>query len=134
LQRSTALDGRDTGYVIALDRPRRSIVVSFRGSRSRQNIEFLLAAAYTAPVRTDDLCPGCAVAPNFLATYQFVRATVLSVVRIAMTQNPGFKVVVTGHSLGGILSHFAAIDLRKNDNYVVDLVSILVTPIKNILD
>jgi predicted lipase len=120
---SLPTDTLDTGYVIALDRPRRSVVLMFRGSRSAVNFGNILPAAVSAPVATN-LCRGCKAARAFIDTYETVRLPIAATIRAAINLNPGFKVVVTGHSLGGILSHLAALDLRiQNNDYTVDLVS-----------
>jgi thioesterase domain-containing protein len=45
----------------------------------------------------------------------------MNAVERALVKGPGFKIVTTGHSLGGALSHFAGVDLR-NQGRTVDLV------------
>jgi hypothetical protein len=57
----------------------------------------------------------------FNKIYTVRRARVMAAVKTAMLKAPNFKVVTTGHSLGGALSHFAGLDLR-NQGITTDLV------------
>lgn len=46
---------------------------------------------------------------------------VLNAVKQAAAANPSYKIVSTGHSLGGAIAAFAAAELR-NSGYTVDMV------------
>jgi hypothetical protein len=122
----------DTGYVLVRDATRQLIVLSFRGSRgSAQN-----TADGNAGGMVDRPSPplvnicgntnGCEVSAPIFVLYELIRDRVLTQVRdaLAQDQNRGYKVVVTGHSLGGAIATFAGLDLRNQpENYQVDIVS-----------
>jgi hypothetical protein len=112
----------DTGYVIALDRINETVVVSFRGSRGAINIINALSSAIF-PSRSTSLCVGCAVAVSFFNPWQQVSQQIFAQVQNTLNQNSGFRVVTTGHSLGGALLHVAGLDFRVNTNWTVDVVS-----------
>jgi hypothetical protein len=100
---------------------RELVVVSFRGSRSATNIvNALLTAIY--PSRTIDLCNGCMASQSFFNAYTPVRGKIIAMVNATLEQHPHFRVLTTGHSLGGALSHFAGLEFR-NQGRTVDLVS-----------
>jgi hypothetical protein len=60
-----------------------------------------------------DLCLGCLVHTGFYASWGEVSKEVLAGVRAAKAANPTYKVVVTGHSLGGAVATLAAAYIRK---------------------
>ena len=82
-----------------MDRPRRLIVVAFRGTQSAAN---LLDDANIEMVPSD-LCAGCLVHAGNQAAWQQVQARVTSAVSTSLAASPGFELVITGHSLGGPL-------------------------------
>ncbi|KAK5059958.1 hypothetical protein LTR84_009841 [Exophiala bonariae] len=104
-----------TGYV-ALDHTNGLIVISFRGSRSVRNfiadINFALVPW--------SICTGCSAHAGFLESWQSVRSIVQGAVEGARVAYPNYKIVSTGHSLGGALATLAAADLRKG-GYTIDL-------------
>lgn len=97
-----------TGFV-ALDRVRKEIVASFRGSSSREN----WMANFQFGKDDVEWCDGCSVHEGFLKAYREqpgVKEKVLELV----AQNPGYRVVTSGHSLGGALATILAVDLRAS--------------------
>ena len=56
-------------------------------------------------------CSGCAVHRGFKKCKDRTIDSVLTAVRDLRSQYPSFKIVVTGHSMGGAVSHLVAIDL-----------------------
>ena len=106
-----------TGYV-AIDHTNQLIVLSFRGTTSFANI---LADINLVMVPTD-LCPLCTAHSGFLDSWNSVKPQVQSVLANARKSFPSYKIVATGHSLGGAVATLAAADLRKNLGYDVSLV------------
>jgi hypothetical protein len=104
-----------TGFV-ATDTTNKLIVVSFRGSRSVRNwitnVQF--------PVKTTSICATCSASTGFWDSWLEAQTGVLAAVTKAQQQFPGFKVVATGHSLGGALAGLAAGVLRSQ-GLTVDL-------------
>lgn len=106
-----------TGY-LATDTTNKIIVLSFRGSESVRN--YLTDADF--PLTTIDICTGCQGESGFWDAWSENRATILPSVTATVASYPSYKVVVTGHSLGGAIATFAAAELR-NGGISVDLVS-----------
>lgn len=96
------------GYV-ALDTARKEIVVAFRGSSGLRNwiadLTFLQVPC--------DYTTGCAVHSGFKIAWESIREYTLDFVETAVAANPGYTLVVTGHSLGGAVGTLAAIELRN---------------------
>lgn len=113
---------RDTGYVLLRDATNSQIVLSFRGSRSELNQQNALSAALFRPT-AGDLCTGCAISVALFETWLFIRAEIRTQVRLALQQNDRFRLVITGHSLGGALATIAGADLRNNLRLTADIVS-----------
>jgi predicted lipase len=111
------LDTDVTGYV-AVDDTNRLVVVSFRGSQSfdnwMTNLQFDL-------VKTD-ICTGCTAHRGFWQSWVDSRTEVLAAIKGAAKTHPGYKLVTTGHSLGGAIATIAAAQLRK-DGYDTALYS-----------
>jgi alpha-beta hydrolase superfamily lysophospholipase len=118
-----------TGFV-AVDDMRRLIVVSFRGTdalRSFQTfVNNFIARDNQDPV---PFCPGCAGARGYFGAYLEVNARVIDAVKgqLNTTARGDYQVVTIGHSQGGAISTFAALELR-NLSIPVHAVSTLVSP------
>jgi len=94
------------------------IIVAFRGSESFRNYRTFL----DFPLIPIDLCAGCLGGKGYWTGWREVRDEVLDAVKRSHAEYPGFKVVVTGHSLGGAIATFAAAEVR-DAGHIVDLVS-----------
>ena len=106
--RSSTLATDTTGFV-AVDKTNRNIICTFRGSTSARN---WLNNLHFFP-RPTDICPGCALHEGFSRSAGEVRGRVVPGIRAALDANPGFNVVIAGHSLGGALATITAAEVRK---------------------
>jgi hypothetical protein len=90
------------GYV-SIDTPRKEIEVVMRGTMSlhdaKVDIEFL-PAPYDIP--GSEGCEGCTLHKAIQAVTRAVMPGILETVADLKTKNPDFKILVTGHSLGGM--------------------------------
>jgi hypothetical protein len=99
----------DTAGYIGYHSTEQVIHVAFRGSASLNNwITTNLDVASTAYPR----CDGCRVHSGFYDAALAILPDVLSEVQRLRGLFPAYKVVVTGHSLGGALSHLTALELE----------------------
>ncbi|CAO2655556.1 Nn.00g043590.m01.CDS01 [Neocucurbitaria sp. VM-36] len=104
-----------TGFV-ATDTTNKLIVLSFRGSRSVRN----WLTNLNFPVIPTTLCTECAASIGFWSSWLEAQSNVLSAISKARAQYPSYKIVATGHSLGGALASLAAGTLRSQ-GITVDL-------------
>ncbi|KAL1796905.1 hypothetical protein ACET3X_005445 [Alternaria dauci] len=106
-----------TGFV-AIDHTSKLIVVAFRGSQTidawRTNLDF-------GTTKTD-ICPDCTAHSGFWQSWKDARDTVLPAVKQTSAAFPSYKIIVTGHSLGGAVATLAAASIR-NAGYIVALYS-----------
>jgi alpha/beta superfamily hydrolase len=105
------------------------IVLSFRGSESIRNYFSDLNFALV-PL---DICDGCQGDAGFWSSWVETREAVSAAVKVVTAAHPNYKIVTTGHSLGGAIATFAAAELR-NQGYTVDLVDIVLHGKRKISD
>ena len=60
-----------------------------------------------------DKCTNCTVHSGFYASWLLTRPTIRPLVRAALAQNPGYKLVLIGHSLGGAVAALGALEFRS---------------------
>lgn len=72
------------------------------------------------PVIATTLCATCSASTGFWGSWLEAQSNVLSAITKAQAQYPSYKVVATGHSLGGALASIAAGVLRSR-GVTVDL-------------
>jgi hypothetical protein len=96
------------------------IVLAFRGSDSYTNV--FKSDDDTYLISTDFTCAGCAIGNGFWGAYLDARPVWLPSIQVQMNLHPTYKLITTGHSLGGVLSQVAGAQIRSN-NIHVDVVS-----------
>lgn len=102
----------DTGF-LAIDNTNQLIVLAFRGSESILNWKVNLNAIR----RHSDLCKHCHVHGGFWDAWTEIRDRAKTRVLSAVKTYPNFRLVITGHSLGGAIATLAAGEFRKiNDD------------------
>lgn len=105
-----------TGFV-AVDHSKKLIVLAFRGSKSIGN----WLANINIVQKPYPPCKLCTVHSGFYDTWVLVKPQVKGALVAAVQNWPDYRIIATGHSLGGAVASIAVGDLRK-DGYTVDLV------------
>ncbi|KAL2760491.1 hypothetical protein ACRALDRAFT_2050733 [Sodiomyces alcalophilus JCM 7366] len=114
--------GDDTGIegLVARDDVARLIVLTIRGSNEIlnwiTNIDFFFTGC-------NSLVSGCQTHSGFTRAWEGLRTPAINAIRTTRAQYPGYRVVVTGHSLGAAVATLAAAYLRAHENIPVDLYS-----------
>jgi hypothetical protein len=108
-----------------VDQTKKLIVVSFRGTQSLKNLQALLNIGLNN-TGLPAACTGCTAHGGFIQGWLDAKPKVVAAVNTATAANPasaGYKIVVTGHSLGAAIASIAAVELRRTfTTYAVDLV------------
>lgn len=65
---------------------------------------------------------GCKVHTGFAAAWEEIRANTYSAIKEGLQANPNYRVIITGHSLGGAVAILGGAYLRR-DGYKVDVFS-----------
>lgn len=104
---------------VAVDPAQKAVVVSVRGSSNIQNWITNLNFGFTS-------CPsgfpsGCSMHSGFKSAWEEISSAVVSAVNSGLSSNPSYKVVVTGHSLGGAVGTIAGAHLRRTLSKSIDI-------------
>jgi len=99
---------RDNNAYVAINDKEKAIVVAFRGTA---NVKSFLNDLEFLQVPFFDKSNNAKVHSGFLATYNDTRTEITNLVKKLVAENPDYKVVTTGHSLGGSLAVFQTLDL-----------------------
>jgi pimeloyl-ACP methyl ester carboxylesterase len=112
---------------VAIDYTHDAIVFAVRGTDTSNpaNVAADILSAPADPLFS--LCAGCYGGSGFYYAWTSVRDIVTSHILDALAENPSFRVITTGHSLGAAVATIAAFELRNNPSIgaPVDLVSFL---------
>lgn len=74
------------------------------------------------PLISNDMCDNCQTATGYWNAWQEIRDITYRQLKEAADRYPTYRVVATGHSMGGTVASFAATELRDSGR-VVDIVS-----------
>lgn len=103
---------------VARDPVKSLVVVAFAGSGSTVR-DWIADFAFLMVPYSLTGCTLCTIHSGFSIGWSERRTTVLDAVTTAMTENPGYSLVITGHSIGAAIATLAAAELRIM-NYSVD--------------
>ncbi|KAH8125470.1 hypothetical protein ACSS6W_009102 [Trichoderma asperelloides] len=104
------------GGFVAVDSAHQLIVLSVRGSNNLRNFITDVVFAFTDCSFAD----GCEVHDGFNDAWNEIADAATAAISQAVAANPGFKIVTTGHSLGGAVATLAAATLRTQ-GYNIDI-------------
>ncbi|KAG1147593.1 hypothetical protein G6F37_006597 [Rhizopus arrhizus] len=106
----TSLLSDTNGYVLRSDK-QKTIYLVFRGTNSFRSAitDIVFNFSDYKPVK------GAKVHAGFLSSYEQVVNDYFPVVQEQLTANPTYKVIVTGHSLGGAQALLAGMDLYQRE-------------------
>ncbi|KAL8684619.1 MAG: hypothetical protein Q9224_006231 [Gallowayella concinna] len=106
----------DTGYM-AIDDMNKIIVLAIRGSVSSSNWK-----ADWDMIRVKvNFCDECKIHRGFRNSWEEIKIAVLVNMKKAVERHPDYRIVVTGHSLGGAVATLAAAELRRlSDHFLAE--------------
>jgi hypothetical protein len=97
---------------VTIDRSRSLIVVAFRGTSGGLDLLRLIQVGGSM-VSYSTICTGCMGSNGFLNAYLASKGRFQTALNAAVSANPNYTIVATGHSFGGSLANIAAADFRK---------------------
>lgn len=109
--------GTNTQGFIGVHAGQKKIILSFRGTIAT-SIKNWVTDLKASKVKDYAGVSGAKVHAGFLNAWQSVRTQTFNAVRSLRTKYPGYKLAITGHSLGGALAILAAADLSHNQQTV----------------
>jgi Lipase (class 3) len=112
---------------VAIDYTHELVVFGIRGTNTSSSGSVAADIFSAGAVPLPGLCFGCWGGAGFYWSWTSVRDMVTRRIKEALVDNPTFRVVTTGHSLGAATAIVAAFQLRTNPAITaqVDLVSVI---------
>ncbi|CAG8546356.1 312_t:CDS:2 [Funneliformis mosseae] len=100
---------RDNNGYVAINDKEKAIIVSYRGTANVQG--FINDIQFNQISFDNPKFKNAKVHFGFLATYNDTRKEITKLIKDLVKENPDYKVISTGHSLGGSLAVFQTLDL-----------------------
>lgn len=97
---------------MAADHDSKLIILSYRGTHDINNF---IANTVFALGPAPELCLLCLVHAGFYASYLLTNVAVFEAIDQARKKFPTYRLIITGHSLGGALANIAAVALRNKE-------------------
>ncbi|KAK2609365.1 hypothetical protein QQS21_002146 [Conoideocrella luteorostrata] len=97
----------DTQATLYRDDSAKEVIIAFRGTSSPKDLDSDLAFSLVPLSFTGASCSSCKVHKGFQSAYNSISGAVSSAVKSELSSNSGFRLIVTGHSLGGGIAAIA---------------------------
>jgi hypothetical protein len=112
---------------VAIDYTQKLVVFGLRGTNSSSGANIAADLFSALPIPLNEFCAGCYGGSGFYYAWLSVRDIVTDAIIQGLYDNPTFRVLCVGHSLGGAIATIAAFQLRQHPNITapVDMVSFL---------
>ncbi|KAH6701944.1 ferulic acid esterase A faeA [Leptodontidium sp. MPI-SDFR-AT-0119] len=103
--------GTQTRATLFRDDSAKELIIAFKGTSSPKDLDTDLDAILVPLTAVGTSCSSCLVHEGFQAGYNSLASVVSSSIKSQLASHPGYKLTVTGHSLGGALAAIATSSL-----------------------
>ncbi|KAH7360928.1 ferulic acid esterase A faeA [Rhexocercosporidium sp. MPI-PUGE-AT-0058] len=103
--------GTETRATLFRDDSAKELILAFKGTSSPKDLDVDLDALLVPLTAPGTSCSSCLVHEGFQAGYNSLASVISSSVKSQLASHSGYKLIATGHSLGGALAAIAASSL-----------------------